>query len=104
MLFTSPAFAQLTPDCTVSILNRSAEVDINGNWSIANGPTGLGCTGMKRSIYTERLAGCSNSSDLCNLRSIISRCEDLAKKMSRVTDLATGLFLGIINFSLEPCP
>lgn len=36
------ATAQLTPNCTVSILNRTAPVNGNGNWSIDNVPTNLG--------------------------------------------------------------
>ena len=42
MLLTFPVFAQLTPDCTDSVLNRTAQVDTNGNWSIANLPIGFG--------------------------------------------------------------
>jgi hypothetical protein len=38
----TPSRAQLNPNCTVSILNRTAQVDANGNWFISNVPTNLG--------------------------------------------------------------
>lgn len=34
-------WAQLNENCTVSVLNRTVQVDTNGNWSIANVPTGF---------------------------------------------------------------
>ena len=41
-LQVNPAHAQLNENCTVSVLNRTARVDTNGNWSIANVPAGFG--------------------------------------------------------------
>ncbi|MEP6536731.1 MAG: carboxypeptidase regulatory-like domain-containing protein [Bryobacteraceae bacterium] len=38
----NPASAQLSENCTVNLLNRTAQVDSNGNWSIANLPVGFG--------------------------------------------------------------
>jgi hypothetical protein len=38
----NPAQAQLNENCTVSVVNRSARVDLKGKWSIANVPTGFG--------------------------------------------------------------
>ncbi len=33
-VLSRPALAQLNENCTVSILNRTAQVDQNGNWQI----------------------------------------------------------------------
>ena len=37
--WTSPVSAQLTQDCVVSILNRTARVQPDGSWRIDNVPT-----------------------------------------------------------------
>ena len=42
LLAATCSFSQLNENCTVSVLNRTAQVDANGNWSIANLPTGFG--------------------------------------------------------------
>ena len=38
----SPAQAQLNESCTISILNRIAQVQPDGSWFIANVPGGFG--------------------------------------------------------------
>jgi hypothetical protein len=38
----SPGFAQTQPECTVSILNRTAAVQPDGTWQVNNVPAGLG--------------------------------------------------------------
>src|SRR5260370_29335903 len=42
VLSCTPALAQLDNNCTVSVLNRTSQVDANGNWTILNVPTGFG--------------------------------------------------------------
>ena len=44
---SSSALAQLNETCTVSILNRTARVDPNGDWLLPNVPANLGQVRMR---------------------------------------------------------
>ncbi len=56
MSVTTPAQAQLNENCVISILNRTAQVQPDGSWRIANVPANFGAL-RARATRVEGSAG-----------------------------------------------
>src|SRR5215831_4202937 len=59
VLFSGQAPAQLNENCTVSILNRNARVDTNGNWRIDNVPIPFGPVRARATCVNNGFPGAS---------------------------------------------